>query len=195
MTKRLAFLASHNGSAAQKITQACSDGLIDATPLLLITNNPEAGALSWAAQSGLHTLIINAKMHADVDAAIAEALDAFDISLVCCSGYMRLIGPKTIARMNGQIWNVHPALLPQYGGQGMYGRHVHEAVFAAKDAQTGITLHYVDGEYDHGRIIAQKVIPLDAGDTADTIEEKVKAAEPEFYVSTLAAFLTSGQTA
>ncbi len=186
---RLAFLASHNGSAARAITKACGNGTINATPALLISNNPDAGALTWAQEQGLHTMIINTKTHHDADAAIAEALQAHAIDMVCCSGYMRLIGPKTIRAVK-TIWNVHPALLPAYGGQGMYGRHVHEAVCAARDAQTGITLHEVDGEYDHGRIVAQKIIPLSTDDTADTIEEKVKAAEPDFYVETLATFLT-----
>lgn len=191
---RLAFLASHNGSAARAITKACGEGIIPATPLLMISNNPDSGALTWAQEQGLHILIINTATHHDVDTAIAEALSAYEIDMVCCSGYMRLIGPKTIEAVK-KIWNVHPALLPSYGGQGMYGRHVHEAVFAAGEQQTGITLHEVDGEYDHGRIVAQKIIPLDSDDTVDAIEEKVKAAEPEFYVGTLAAFLRQDQTA
>ena len=191
---RLAFFASHNGSAARAITLACRGGLLHAAPVLMISNNPDAGALAWAREQGLHIMVANAKTHPDTDAAIAEALAAHDIGMVLCSGYMRLIGPKTIQAVN-HIWNVHPALLPAYGGKGMYGRRVHEAVFAARDAQTGITLHEVDGEYDHGRVVAQKIIPLDAADTADTIEEKVKAAEPDFYVETLAAFLKPDRTA
>ncbi len=192
---RLAFFASYNGSAARAITAAAKRHDIAGTPVLLIVNNPDAGALAWAQSEGLLTLTINAKTHNDVDAAIAQALQEHSIDLVCCSGYMKLIGPKTIAAMQGNIWNVHPALLPAYGGQGMYGRHVHEAVFAAKDKQTGITLHQVDGEYDHGRIIAQKIIPLSEADTPEKIEEKVKAAEPDFYVETLAAYLISDQRA
>lgn len=193
---RIAFLASHNGSAARAITQACQSGDLPATPVLLISNNPESKALDWAEDMGLKALVINAKTHSDVDSAIAAAFEGHQIDLVCCSGYMKLIGPQTIKAMNSKIWNVHPALLPNYGGQGMYGRHVHEAVAAAGDAQTGITIHEVDGEYDHGGIVAQKIIPLSGTATADEIEEKVKAAEPEFYLETLAAYLSKpNQTA
>ena len=102
---------------------------------------------------------------------------------------MKKIGPLTIAAMKGKILNIHPALLPKYGGQGMYGRHVHEAVAAAGDNETGATIHWVDGEYDRGPIVAQKRIPLAPGESADMIEDKVKAAEPDFYVETLAALL------
>lgn len=193
---RIAFLASHNGSAARAITTACRSGDLAATPVLLISNNPESKALDWAEDMGLKALVINTKTHSDVDSAIAAAFEGHQIDLVCCSGYMKLIGPQTIQAMNGKIWNVHPALLPSYGGQGMYGRHVHEAVASAGDMQTGITIHEVDGEYDHGNIVAQKVILLSGSASADEIEQKVKAAEPAFYVETLAAYLTKlNQTA
>lgn len=186
--KNIAFLASHNGSAARAITDACAKGRLTALPALLISNNPDCGALAWASEAGLTCFTINAKTHDDVDEAIAQMLRDHAIDLVCCSGYMKLIGPKTIASVP-HILNVHPALLPAYGGKGMYGRHVHEAIAAAGDVQTGITIHTVDGEYDHGAIVAQKIIPLAPGTGADEIEDKVKAAEPDFYVETLAAFL------
>lgn len=188
---RLAFLASHNGSAARAITQACMAGKLHAAPVLMISNNPDSKALDWAEEMGLKALVINAKTHSDIDSAIAAALEGHQIDLVCCSGYMKLIGPQTIAAMSGKIWNVHPALLPHYGGKGMYGRFVHEAVAAAGDVQTGITIHEVDGEYDHGKTVAQKIIPLGATDTADSIEQKVKEAEPDFYVETLASYLST----
>lgn len=192
MTIRLAYLASHNGSAARAITNACKSGLMTAQPIALISNNPDAGALQWAAAEGLQTTIINARTSADVDQAIAQYLQDNHIDLVCCSGYMKLIGPRTIAAMKGYILNVHPALLPSYGGQGMYGSKVHQAVHDAGDTKTGITIHLVDGEYDHGKIIAQKIVPLDAGDTPQAIEQKVKDAEPDFYVETLTKILSGG---
>lgn len=189
MAHRLAFLASHNGSSAKAITQACKAGIIYAEPVLMISNNLECGALAWAKTEGLTCVTINTKTHNDPDAAIAQALRDHDITVACCSGYMRLIGPKTINAVDGQILNVHPALLPLYGGRGMYGRYVHEAVYAARDAQTGITIHKVDGEYDRGAIVAQKIVPLSETDTPDIIEDKVKKAEPDFYVATLADYL------
>jgi len=187
---RLAFLASHNGSAARAIALACDAGKLTAQPVLLLSNNADAKALHWAKELKLKPVIINAKNAADPDQVIADLLSDHHIDLVICSGYMKLIGPKTIAAAHGAILNVHPALLPKYGGKGMYGRHVHQAVYDAKDKETGITIHLVDSEYDRGRILAQKRIPVDDGDSVEVIEEKVKSAEPDFYIETLAKILS-----
>lgn len=188
----IAFLASHNGSSAQAITDACLEGDIIASPSLLITNNPDANALTWAENKGLKTARLNGKTHPDpteLDEAIARKLKDNKIKLLILSGYMKLIGPKTIDAVDGKILNIHPALLPKYGGQGMYGRHVHEAVKQAGDAETGITIHLVNEEYDQGKILAQKNIPLSPDDTVDDIENKVRSAEPEFYVDTVRKIL------
>lgn len=190
--KKIAFFASHNGSAAKAITKACADGVLEATPVLLITNNTKSAALDWAQDYGVKSHVINDTNTQNVDATIAQMLEESSIDIVVCSGYMKLIGPKTIACVKGRILNVHPALLPLYGGRGMYGRHVHQAVFDNKDKQTGITIHLVDGEYDHGNVIAQKIIPLDSNDGVDDIENKVKAAEPGFYLETL-KYILNGQ--
>lgn len=181
----IAFLASHNGSAANAITNACHTGVLNAVPKLLISNNPDAGVLLWAKDIDIPTHVINVKNTNDIDERISELFLQHHIDIVVCSGYMKLIGAKTIAAVSGKILNVHPALLPLYGGKGMYGRHVHQSIFDNKDKQTGITIHLVDGEYDHGAIVAQKTIPLDVGDDVDIIEAKVKAAEPEFYIEVL----------
>lgn len=187
---RIAFLASHNGSAARAIANACLEGSLLATPVLLVSNNPDAQAVQWANELKLKTAVINAKNAHDPDTAIAGLLEDNTIDLVICSGYMKLIGARTIAAAHGAVLNIHPALLPKYGGKGMYGRHVHQAVFDNKDVQTGATIHLVDGEYDHGRTIAQKKIAVTTGDTAETIEEKVKAAEPAFFIETLKKILS-----
>lgn len=189
MIMNIAFLASHNGSAAKAITEACASGKLPAEAVLLISNNPEANALNWAKDKGLKTAVINSKNSSDPDSAIAALFEDNQIDLVVCSGYMRLIGPKTIGSVQS-ILNVHPALLPNYGGKGMYGRHVHQAVFDNKDKETGITIHLVDGKYDSGRIVAQKKITVSETDTVDDIEQNVKNAEPEFYVETLHKILS-----
>ena len=186
----IAFLASHNGSAARAIAKACADGILPAKPVLLVSNNESSNALKWAKEMRLKTALINGTNSADPDAAIAGLLEDNAIDLVICSGYMKLIGPKTIAAAHGAVLNVHPALLPKHGGQGMYGRHVHQAVFDNKETETGITIHLVDGEYDRGRILAQKKLPVANGESVDSIEEKVKAAEPDFYIETLMKILS-----
>jgi phosphoribosylglycinamide formyltransferase 1 len=187
---RLAFLASYNGSAARVIAQACMGGIVAATPVLLITNNADANALNWAKELQLNAAIINAKNSDDPDRAIADLLHDHDIDLALCSGYMKLIGPKTIAAMHGAILNIHPALLPKHGGKGMYGSHVHKAVHESGAAETGITIHLVDDAYDRGRILAQKKIPIPPGIDAMGIETMVKEAEAPFYVETLSRILS-----
>lgn len=187
---KIAFLASHNGSAARAIAKACQNGIIAAAPTLLITNNPDCNALKWAKDLRLKTAVINTGNSADPDNAIGALLEDNEIDLVVCSGYMKLIGPYTIAAVHGAILNTHPALLPKHGGKGMYGRHVHQAVFDNRDTETGITIHLVDGEYDHGRILAQKRLPVENGESVDNIENKVKAAEPDFYIETLQKILS-----
>lgn len=184
----MAFLASHNGSAARAIARACLDKTLPAKPVLLISNNHDSHALAWAKDLRLKTALINASNSSDPDAAIAGLIEDNDISLVICSGYMKMIGPLTIAAAHGAVLNVHPALLPKHGGKGMYGRHVHQAVFNNKEKETGITIHLVDSEYDRGRILAQKRLPVSGG--VEDIEEMVKAAEPDFYIETLAKILS-----
>jgi phosphoribosylglycinamide formyltransferase-1 len=187
---KIAFLASHNGSAARAITQACQSKTLKAAPALLISNNPDSKAISWAKEFDLKTAVINARNAQDPDQTIANLFSDHEIDLAVCSGYMKLIGPKTIEAVHGAILNTHPALLPRHGGKGMYGRHVHQAVFDGKDAETGVTIHLVDGEYDHGRVVAQKRIALSGNETVEQIEEKVKAAEPDFYIETLQKILS-----
>lgn len=184
----IAFLCSYNGSSAHAITDACLQGDIMATPVLLVTNNPKATALTWAENKGLKTSVLNNQSHSnanELDAAIAEKLLEHKISLVVLSGYMKLIGPRTLDAVNGRMLNIHPALLPKYGGQGMYGANVHRAVKENGDDETGITIHQVNEQYDEGRIIAQKRIAVSHTDTVFDIEEKVKTAEPKFYIETI----------
>lgn len=188
---KIAFFASHNGSSARAITDACLSGSLSMDPVLLVSNNPDCKAIEWAKAADLKTSVINAKNAQDPDETIATLLTDHQIDLVICSGYMKLIGAKTIAAAHGAILNVHPALLPRYGGKGMYGNFVHEAVLRNQDKETGITIHLVDGEYDHGRVIAKKTIPLPPVSSAQEIADIVKAEEPQFYLETLQA-ISSG---
>jgi phosphoribosylglycinamide formyltransferase-1 len=184
----IAFLASYNGSSAQAITDACLEKELTAVPALLISNNAKANALEWAGNKGIRATCLNSTTHPDsqeLDHVIAEKLREYKINLVVCSGYMKLIGEETINAVEGKILNIHPALLPKYGGQGMYGRHVHQAVKDNGDSETGATIHLVNNEYDEGRIIAQKIVPVLDSDDVDTIENNVKKCEPEFYIETI----------
>ncbi len=184
---RLAFLASNNGSSLRAIVGAIEAGALAAEAVLAVSNRKGAPALDFAAAHGLATQVIPTLPDPVVaDARLAEALMESGANLVILSGYLRKLGPQTLAAFKGRILNIHPALLPRYGGAGMYGRRVHEAVIAAGDAVSGASVHLVDDEYDHGRVITQAEVAVLAGETPESLEARVMAAEPNLFVDTLA---------
>lgn len=178
---KLGFLASNNGTSFRAIHAAIEAGTLDAEARLVVSNKKDSGALAYAEAHGAPARWIAASQDAQLAAALAEA----GVELVILSGYLRKLGPVTLAAYRHRVLNIHPALLPLYGGEGFYGRRVHEAVAAAGDAESGVTIHLVDGEYDHGPHLAQKRVPLAPGDDAETIERKVVSAEAPFFVETL----------
>lgn len=185
---RLGFLASHNGSNLQAILDACKSGAISAIPAIVISNNSGARALERARAATVATAHLSSVTHPmpeDLDQAILDALTANDVDLVVLAGYMKRLGPKTLAHYRGRVVNTHPALLPKYGGVGFWGARVHEAVLASGDKATGITIHVVDEQYDEGPIIAQREVPVLPGDDVDTLTARVKAAEHPFFVETI----------
>jgi phosphoribosylglycinamide formyltransferase-1 len=183
---QLGFLASKNGTGMRAVLAAIERRELSAEARLLISNRRDAPALAVAAGHGVPTLV--APTIADpeaADAAVASALKSAGVELVVLSGYLRKLGPRTLAAYENRVLNVHPALLPRYGGQGMYGRRVHEAVAASGDAVSGASVHLVDAEYDQGPVVAAREISLTPGDDAATIEAKVTAIEPGLLVETL----------
>ncbi len=184
---RLGFLASGNGSSARAIVAAMGAGELAAEARLLVSNNRGAAALNFAAEAGIPALCIPTQADAAAaDARLAEALTAHGVELVILSGYLRQLGPLTLSRYAGRVLNIHPGPLPAFGGHGMYGRRVHEAVIAAGVAESGICVHLVDSEYDRGPVIARMAVPVLPGDTAATLEARVTGQEPAFFVATLA---------
>lgn len=193
----LGLLASHRGSNVQAVVEACRTGRLDARPGVVISNNTNSGVLQFAAASGIPAQRIGGPAFADDharDAAILETLRSHAVDLVLLLGYMKLLGPRTTAEYRGRILNTHPALLPRHGGKGMYGARVHEAVLAAGDPETGVTVHLVDEEYDHGDIVAQCRVPVQQGDTVDSLAARVLEREHAFLVETLQA-IASGHIA
>ncbi len=183
---RLAFLASNNGSSMRAIVAAIRAGALDATPVLVVSNKAASGALAYAREQGLPARCIPTLPDpVAADAALCAALKDARADLVVLSGYLRKLGPQTLAAFENKILNVHPSLLPAFGGEGMYGRRVHEAAAAAGVTHSGATIHIVDALYDHGPIIAQRETALAPGDDAATIERKVTAIEPALYIDTL----------
>jgi phosphoribosylglycinamide formyltransferase-1 len=189
MTTRLAVLASHEGTVLQAILDAAADGRLPATVALVVSNNRDAGALQRAAAAGVATAHLSSATHPDpvaLDEALRHALLAARIDLVFLAGYLKKLGPRVLEAFQGRILNTHPALLPKFGGKGMYGSRVHEAVLASGDPETGISVHLVDAEYDTGPILAQCRVPVLPGDTGATLAARVQARERDFVVETLA---------
>jgi phosphoribosylglycinamide formyltransferase-1 len=171
----------------QAIIDACVAGRLDAVPCVVISNNSEAVALERARKTGVPRYHISGKTHPGEteDQAILRTLRAHEVDTVILAGYMKRLGPLTLQAYRGRILNIHPALLPKFGGQGMYGKRVHEAVLRAGEPVTGVTVHVVDELYDHGRILAQCEVPVLAGDTAESLAERVLRQEHQLYSDTL----------
>lgn len=183
---KLGFLASRNGSSMRAVIEAIQAGELAAEARLVVSNNKTAGALEFAAANGVPTLVIPTQADPKAaDARLCQAMEAAGAELIIASGYLRRLGPKTLGRYRNRVINIHPGALPAFGGEGMYGRRVHEAVIAAGVAESGVTIHAVDEIYDHGPVIAQRSVPLESGDTADSLEARITALEPTFFVETL----------
>jgi phosphoribosylglycinamide formyltransferase-1 len=183
---KLGFLASGNGSSARAIVAAIEAGALAAEPRLLVSNNRTAPALAYATEHGVPTLHIPTQSDAEAaDARLADAMKAHGVELIILSGYLRQLGPRTLQRYDRRILNIHPGPLPQFGGHGMYGRRVHEAVIGAGVAESGIVIHLVDAEYDRGPEIARRAVPVEPGDSPEALERRVTGLEPEFFVETL----------
>ncbi|MFM8377051.1 MAG: formyltransferase family protein [Phenylobacterium sp.] len=185
---RLAFLASRNGSAFRAAVAAAGEGRLAADIVLLASNTAKAPALDFARDRGVPCTVIPTAVDPEAaDRALAEALAASGADWVVLSGYLRRIGPAVLARFPERILNIHPGPLPAFGGEGMYGRRVHEAVIAAGAPQSEVTIHLVDGEYDHGRVLGRWPVRVEPGDTPETLERRVTALEPEVMTRTLVA--------
>jgi len=185
---RLGFLASHGGSNLQAILDAIRNGRLDAEARVVISNNSAAMALERARSGGVAAIHLSSQTHAEpdrLDQAIAQALSAHGAELVVLAGYMRKIGPAVLAAFPGRILNIHPALLPRHGGQGMFGMHVHEAVLAAGDRETGATVHLVNAEYDRGPVLAQHRLRVEPGESPESLQQRVLTLEHRLYAETL----------
>lgn len=183
---KLGFLASGNGSSAEAIVEAIATGRLDAEARLMVSNRKDAAALEWARERGLPALHIPTLPDpAAADAALADAMAAHGVEVIVLSGYLRRLGPATLKAYAGRILNIHPGPLPRFGGEGMYGARVHQAVIDAGLSESAIVIHVVDGEYDHGPELARRPVTIPPGDTAEVLEARVKALEPPFFVQTL----------
>ena len=190
----IAVFASHGGSGLQAIIDACKSRRIEAKVCAVISNNSGSFALQRARDNNIPAFHFSSKTIQDpesLDKAILNALHESNAQIVFLAGYLKKLGPSTLEAFEGRIFNIHPSLLPKYGGKGMFGLNVHTAVLAANETETGITIHRVSGEYDSGEIIAQRKVPVLKGDTPETLAARVLEHEHVFIVETLAKIIAT----
>jgi phosphoribosylglycinamide formyltransferase-1 len=188
--RRIAFFISGTGGNALNLLRACREGQVPGLPVLGLASSTKAGGIVRFEAEGLPTAVVVRKDF-DSDEAFSEACyqaaEKAGAEVICLCGWLKKLAvPPGWA---GRILNIHPGLLPKYGGPGMYGMHVHRAVLAAAEAESGATVHLVDGEYDHGRILDQMRVPVYPGDTPEDLQRRVYAAEMALFPRALAAFL------
>ncbi len=188
-TLPIAVLLSGSGRSLQNLLDRIADGRLAARIVLALSNRPEAYGLKRARQAGVPTAVVERKSFPERDdfgAAVFDQCRHAGAELVCMAGFLQLLRiPDDFA---GRVMNIHPALLPSFGGQGMYGRHVHEAVLRSGAKNSGCTVHFADNVYDHGPIILQRTVEIREGETPESLAERVFAAECEAYPEAIRLF-------
>jgi len=192
MSIRIAILVSGHGRGSNMaaIIDACQQGEIDGWVVLVIGTHREAPALQRAAEKGVPTCVISPRHYSEEEYArrLLHALTEAQVDLVCLAGYMRLLPAAVVQAYAGRVMNIHPALLPLFGGKGMYGEHVHRAVLASGMKVSGCTVHFVNEQYDTGPIILQRCVPVEEEDTWETLAARVLVQEHQAYVQAVKLF-------
>ena len=179
MGKRMAIFASGGGSNARRLMlHGCRSNFYEVA--LVLTDQPSSGVQNHAKDFSIPLVVVRWKETFSID--LMDILREHNIDFIVLAGFLRLIPKEIVDAFSQRIINLHPSLLPKYGGRGMYGRNVHQAVFNAQEKQTGITIHYVSEEYDEGAVIAQFVTKILPEDTIETIEKKVRHLESLHFV-------------
>ena len=190
---RLVVFASGGGTNFQRIVDAIERGDLDAEPVGLISNHAEAGALERARRHGIPTEVVDPdafNQTSDFDDALLEVLHAQEATFVALAGYMRKIPDGVVEAFRGRMVNIHPALLPAFGGRGMYGMNVHRAVIEYGAHWSVAPVHLVDEAYDHGPIVLQEPVPVYPDDTPADLAGRVLAVEHRLYPTALQLFAT-----
>ena len=179
--RNIAIFASGSGTNAEQLILKSQTNHLNFNVKLILTNNPYAGVINVA-----HKLGVPCFYWTNLSLTNYESLISFlnnnSIDLIILAGYLKKISPELVHAFPNKIINLHPALLPKYGGKGMYGHHVHQAVLAAEEKHSGITIHYVNEQYDEGNIIAQFSFDIDEEETLESLQHKIQIAEhSNFY--------------
>lgn len=186
--KNIAIFASGRGSNAEAIIRYFKEHPAIKVALI-VTNNPEAGVLKIAAANNIVSAIVSNKGLED-EKIMNALMDCFDIQFIVLAGFLKMMPGFLLHRFPKKIINIHPALLPAFGGKGMYGMRVHEAVIANKAAKTGITIHFVNDKYDDGEVILQQEVALQPTDNPESIAARVQRLEHEWYPKTIEKLLS-----
>ncbi|MBD3336833.1 MAG: phosphoribosylglycinamide formyltransferase [Candidatus Eisenbacteria bacterium] len=187
----IAVLISGGGTNLQAILDAVAEGRLAAEVTLVVSSNPEAGGLARAQRAGVPTRVIRSKDFPDLASfrrGLLDALQGSGARLVVLAGYMKKLPVDVIRAYDGWMVNIHPALLPKFGGKGFYGRRVHEAVLAAGETESGATVHVVTEEYDAGAVLIQEKVPVRADDTADSLAARVLEVEHRILPAAIQAY-------
>ena len=189
MPMRVAVAVSGRGSNLDALLRTLAPGRT-AEVVLVLSNRPEAGGLDVARARGIPTVVLHDSTDAE---AWLDALERARAELLVLAGYLKLVPPAVVARWRGRIINVHPALLPAFGGPGMYGRRVHEAVLRSGATESGASVHLVDEVYDRGQVLAQERVPVLPGDTPETLAARVLAVEHRLLPAVVLATAEAGR--
>lgn len=184
----IAVFASHGGSDLQAIIDGCKSNRIGAKVAVVISNNGDSMALQRANKEGISSYHLSVKKFGNEEVLaekILEVLSEYQIDMIVLAGYMRMLHVSVLEKYHNRIFNIHPALLPKFGGKGMYGMNVHTAVIEAKEKETGVTIHRVNAEYDSGEIVAQTTVPVLENDTPEQLGARVLEKEHEFLVEVI----------
>ena len=194
MKKRIAILASGGGSNAQALLDAMKARDYPAECVLIFSNKRDARVLDRGREAGVRVEHLDPRAFDSRDAFEADLirlLNSIQPDYICLAGYMLILSDAFVAAFRGRLINIHPSLLPNHGGPGMYGHHVHEAVIAAGDHESGATVHYVIEEVDAGTIIQQAKVAVDKGETAESLAPKVLKQEHQLYPAALRSICES----
>jgi phosphoribosylglycinamide formyltransferase-1 len=189
---RIAVFISGRGSNLQALIDASKVGTLSGEIVLVVSSSPDAYGLTRAENNNVPTFTFLEKEYDSKEtatAALLRELKKSDVDYIALAGYLKLIEPQIIAVYRNRIINIHPALLPKFGGKGMFGLRVHQAVLAAGETESGLTIHLVDEKYDHGRMLKQVKVPVYDDDTPELLQQRIQVEEHRHYPAVLDRFI------
>ena len=194
---RLAVFCSGGGSNFKSIYRSIAEKPLNAEIVLCLSNRSQCGAMEFAHEHGIAAVHLTEKQFGSFDefaAAMLNRLKDAQIDIILLAGYMRKVPDAVVRAFTDKMLNIHPALLPKFGGEGMYGIHVHTAVIDAGETESGATVHFVNEEYDKGKILLQRTVPVLPGDTPESLAARVLACEHLLYPDALEKLLAKQQS-